>query len=60
MMPPNHHLITRGEDIGMATTERPILTEPPPQWLTDLVQGNAAKCRDLLPKIQRENDKLRR
>ena len=44
----------------MATTENPILTEPPPQWLTDLVQGNAAKCRDLLSKIQKQNAKLRR
>lgn len=44
----------------MATIKKPVLTEPPPQWLADLVQGNAAKCRELLPRIKRQNAQARR
>ena len=44
----------------MGINKKPVLTEPPPQWLTDLVQGNAAKCRELLPRIQEADAKARR
>ena len=36
----------------------PVLTEPPPQWLTDYTQDNHRKFNELLQKLER-NERLR-